>query len=202
VKGATTQTASALPVHKGSSIKPSDDPTALTQTQLTREPPSTTAASPSISQEDAIPQETEQLDRVSQTQPAKTYSSDSDLWDKALRQLQESGEHKSIVAVVELFGTCPAADHTNPECGPGSVRVLAKDIKEKMEQEINRKQHNSETYRFVEKIVSVLNKFVAVGDVAINFDPVHAASPWAAVRFVLVVSSSTVPEACCWCTSF
>ena len=202
MKGAATQTASALPVHNGSSIEPSDDPTALTQTQVTREPPSTTAASPSISQEDAIPQETEQLDRMSQTQPPKTYTSDSDLWDKALRQLQESGKHEGIVAVAGRFATNPAADHTNPERGPGSVRGLAKDIKEKMEQEINRNQHDSETYRFVEKIVSVLNEFVAVGDVAVNFDPVHAALPWAVVRFVLVVSSPTVPAACCRCTSF
>ncbi len=139
---------------------------------------------------------------MSQTQPAKTYPSDSDLWDKALRQLQESGEHKGIVAVVERFKTSSAAGNTNPQCGPGSVRGLAMDIKEKMEQEINGNQYDSETYRFVGKIVSVLKKFVAVGDVAVNFDPVHAALPWAVVRFVLVVSSSTVPAACCRCTFF
>jgi hypothetical protein len=66
---------------------------------------------------------------------------------------------------------------------------LAKDIKEEMEQEIKgQQQHDSETHHFVEKTVSVLNKFVSVGDVAVSFDPVHAALPWAAVRFVLVVS--------------
>ena len=119
-----------------------------------------------------------------------------------MRQLQESGEYKGIVAVVERFKTSSAAGNMNPQYGPGSVKGLAMDIKEKMEQEINGNQYDSETYRFVGKIVSVLKKFVAVGDVAINFDPVHAALPWAAVRFVLVVSNSTVPVACCRCTFF
>lgn len=74
---------------------------------------------------------------------------------------------------------------------------------EKMEQVINNQQHDRERAwnikicqdeysirGFVEKTVSILNKFVAVGDVAVSFDPVHAALPWAAVRFVLVVSGS------------
>src|SRR2546430_5735757 len=46
---------------------------------------STTAASPSIDQEDSVPKETKPLEHLSKAQSAKTYSSDSDLWDKALR---------------------------------------------------------------------------------------------------------------------
>ena len=37
------------------------------------------------------------------------------------------------------------------------------------------------------KIASWLQKFVEVGDAAVQFDPVHAALPWAAVRFILKV---------------
>lgn len=33
-----------------------------------------------------------------------------------------------------------------------------------------------------------VNKFKDVGDVAASYDPVHAALPWAAVRFLLEVS--------------
>lgn len=35
------------------------------------------------------------------------------------------------------------------------------------------------------KIIFWLNKFKDVGDVAVNFDPVHASLPWAGVRFLL-----------------
>lgn len=32
-----------------------------------------------------------------------------------------------------------------------------------------------------------IQKFIEVGDIAIQYDPGHAALPWAAVRFVLMV---------------
>jgi hypothetical protein len=37
------------------------------------------------------------------------------------------------------------------------------------------------------KIIGWLNKFKTVGDVVVNFDPVHASLPWAGVRFLLQV---------------
>lgn len=42
-------------------------------------------------------------------------------------------------------------------------------------------------------IVTWLTRFQGVADVAVSFDPVHAALPWAAVRFVLQV--------CCYSSS-
>lgn len=95
--------------------------------------------------------------------------------------------------VVERFVKSPATDHTDPECGPNSVKGLAK---EKMEQEIKDKKLDDETRRFIERTVSVLKKFLEVGDVAVNFDPVHVALPWAAFRFILILSS-TLRVACC-----
>jgi hypothetical protein len=38
-----------------------------------------------------------------------------------------------------------------------------------------------------EKIVLWLDTFKAIGDVVVNFDPVHAGLPWAGVRFLLQV---------------
>lgn len=38
-----------------------------------------------------------------------------------------------------------------------------------------------------EKVIFGINKFKEIGDVAVNFDPVHAALPWAGVRFLLQV---------------
>ena len=37
------------------------------------------------------------------------------------------------------------------------------------------------------KIVNCVNKFREVGDAVVQYDPTHAALPWAAVRFVLQV---------------
>ena len=38
-----------------------------------------------------------------------------------------------------------------------------------------------------EKIVVWIDKFKQIGDIAVNFDPVHASLPWAGVRFLLEV---------------
>lgn len=35
-----------------------------------------------------------------------------------------------------------------------------------------------------ERIVNWLHKFKEVGDIAVQYDPVHAALPWAGVRFL------------------
>lgn len=38
-----------------------------------------------------------------------------------------------------------------------------------------------------QKIIVWIDKFKQIGDIAVNFDPVHASLPWAAVRFMLEV---------------
>lgn len=39
----------------------------------------------------------------------------------------------------------------------------------------------------ISRIITCLRRFKEVGDIAVNFDPAHAALPWAAFRFVLEV---------------
>jgi hypothetical protein len=157
----------------------------------------TAAVLPSPDQGNASSEETKKSGQISRTQSAKASRGNGELWDKALRQLQESKKDRDIVSIVEGMAKNLADDNANAEGTPSTAKSLAEDIKQRMEQEIESQQHDSETRRYVEKTVSVLNKFVSVGDVAVNFDPVHAALPWAAVRFVLVVSSSAVPTAYC-----
>jgi hypothetical protein len=41
----------------------------------------------------------------------------------------------------------------------------------------------------LEKIVVWVNKFKEIGDLAVQYDPAHAALPWAGVRFLLQVFS-------------
>jgi len=43
------------------------------------------------------------------------------------------------------------------------------------------------------RLVSWLAKFREVGDIAMQYDPVHAALPWAGVRFILLVRSAAHP---------
>lgn len=42
-----------------------------------------------------------------------------------------------------------------------------------------------------EKIIVWIDKFKQIGDVAVNFDPIHASLPWAGIRFLLEVNSSS-----------
>ncbi|KAF5970223.1 atypical ALPHA kinase [Fusarium coicis] len=134
------------------------------------------------------------------TQPEGKPSSKSDLWDKALAHLSESEHDRDIVAIVETFAENPLGDNATANSRPSSTEDLAKDISERMVQAIQDRKHGKEQREWkvtigdkeysarglVEKTINILNKFVGVGDVAVSFDPVHAALPWAAVRFVLV----------------
>ena len=43
-----------------------------------------------------------------------------------------------------------------------------------------------------DKIVLWVNRFIAIGDSAMQYDPAHAALPWAAFRLVLQVLSLTI----------
>ena len=42
-----------------------------------------------------------------------------------------------------------------------------------------------------DRLIGWIIKFKEVGDIAMQYDPVHAALPWAGVRFILLVCSTT-----------
>ncbi len=48
----------------------------------------------------------------------------------------------------------------------------------------------------LEKVVSWINRYKAIGDVASQYDPVDAALPWAAFRFLLNVASDDIQAFC------
>lgn len=157
-----------------------------------------TAITATSSQDVPVQTETSEADTQSEGNP----SNKSDLWDKALAHLNESEYDRDIVAIVKTFAENPIGDNATDNGRPSSTQDLAKDISERMAQAIQDGQHGKEQCEWkvtigdkeysvrglVDKTVNILNKFVGVGDVAVSFDPVHAALPWAAVRFVLVVS--------------
>jgi biotin-(acetyl-CoA carboxylase) ligase len=133
------------------------------------------------------PEETDKSEKALRTESTKTSESNCELWDRALKHLQTLNEDRDIVAVIEKIAQTIASDKVMANGGPDTVKGIAKDIKEQMELRIECQEKDNDTYRFVQRTVSILNKFVSGGDVAVSFDPVHAALPWAAIRFVLVV---------------
>ncbi|RFU31703.1 hypothetical protein B7463_g4630, partial [Scytalidium lignicola] len=109
---------------------------------------------------------------------ADTSSSAKDeLWDEALRALGKSTEDGGLKAIIKEFARNDQGTTT---------KILASDIKVEMDNVIKNQQSDSSTHRVLEKTISILNRFVSVVDVAVSFDPVHAALPWAAIRTVLV----------------
>ncbi|KAI0966492.1 hypothetical protein F4678DRAFT_449592 [Xylaria arbuscula] len=108
----------------------------------------------------------------------KPYASSSDMWREALSQLDESGKHKIEKLIGELDG-----ETTN-------VKSLAVTVQEKIDAAFKAQQHDSKSERIIGSSLELVGKFLSVVDVAVSFDPVHAALPWAAVRSVLVLVTS------------
>jgi ankyrin repeat domain-containing protein 50 len=107
-----------------------------------------------------------------------------DLWFDALQTLSVDEQH----AIQNIQPT-----HTTQRPWSGRIEELVSIIRTKQD-ECERK-----SYKFcfqgkeiilrdvAEKIVFWLDKFKTVGDIVVNFDPVHASLPWAGVRFLLQV---------------
>jgi hypothetical protein len=100
------------------------------------------------------------------------------LWEKAVEALDDKDklgvhfERANKLAILE--GVLKAVDEKKQACLKGRWKYK-KDNKEI----IIRDQ--------LEKMVEWVNKFKEVGDTAIQYDPVHAALPWAGIRFFLQV---------------
>ncbi|KAF5008626.1 hypothetical protein FDECE_5106 [Fusarium decemcellulare] len=106
-----------------------------------------------------------------------------DLWNAALQSLPETSRSlllkaakQSTVAPVAtqdiVKETIRLAHEKRSECvAKGWVfRIKGKEIRPR---------------ELFDKIINWLERFVAIGDVAVSFDPAHAALPWAAIRFLL-----------------
>ena len=100
----------------------------------------------------------------------------SDLWSKAYKQLPEEYKNEldnldKLDILQKLFAIAKEAEE----------KTLAKRFKLKWgDKEIDVREK-------VEGFVDWLNKFKEIGDIVVQYDPVHAALPWAGVRFILMV---------------
>jgi hypothetical protein len=154
---------------KVSSLRPrSKSPAPTSSTSSTSQPPSpppSTKASPAVDQKVA---------------------SANRLWDNALKSLSEEEQ--------KLLSGCPK---------PDSKLNLLQDMLDATEERKSRcEEHSWKTtigndrtiilYDQAVKIVQWLNKFKTIGDVVVNYDPIHAALPWAGFRFLLEVRQNLI----------
>ncbi|RAO71367.1 uncharacterized protein BHQ10_007379 [Talaromyces amestolkiae] len=112
------------------------------------------------------------------------------LWDEAANLL--SKEDRKYLNFDDQDQTIKASKGQTPQ------RIL-EDIESQIEagkskQWRFRKSNGDEvTVReLLEKVAKWVNKFKEIGDVVVQYDPVHAALPWAALRFFLVITINDV----------
>ena len=125
--------------------------------------------------------------------PAKSISQSAadafskDLWSKASQKLSEQ-DRASILGLLppQVGGAHSGAALLDDLCALALVQ------KEKCDEKRWKFHFNGQQVILrdvAQKILYWLQKFKDVGDMAMNFDPVHTALPWAAFRFLLQVSS-------------
>lgn len=109
---------------------------------------------------------------------------DRQLWDQAAKALKEDNDSTMDLSV--LNGRVPISD-------------VQATVQETLDQCVRKRwvytKSNGEKvvlYKIFERIVKWVNKFKEVGDITMQYDPAHAALPWAAVRFLLQGAVSSV----------
>ena len=106
-----------------------------------------------------------------------SYSSDR-LWDEALQSLNEEDK-----AVLDLQSD--KIDILND-----LVRVVEEKKKIVIRKQWRFKKSNGDVIiirDLLDKVLAWVKKFKEIGDIVSQFDPAHAALPWAGVRFLLQV---------------
>lgn len=118
-----------------------------------------------------------------QTQQLSSTEQSENLWQKALDTLDEDTknylDYQNAVKRDVLAALLRTAQEKKSLC----LRKRWKFKKSNGQQVVLRD--------VVEKIIIWLDKFKAVGDMAMQYDPAHASLAWAGVRFLLRVSLSS-----------
>ncbi|KAI1281178.1 hypothetical protein F5Y07DRAFT_321402 [Xylaria sp. FL0933] len=110
------------------------------------------------------------------------YATTSALWLEALKYLKESGKGEDAQVIEDLFNKVDGG----PPKDTDTKRLATEGIQKAVEDALKEQQHDSKTARIMKQALEVVMKFVSVVDVAVSADPLHAALPWAFVRFVLM----------------
>ena len=107
------------------------------------------------------------------------HASVRDLWGLAIEKLSE--ENKLAISSIKSDSKLDILQHLR-----AAATEKQKDCEDKRwKYELNGRQI---ILRDVAgKIIAWIDKFKQIGDIAVNFDPVHASLPWAGIRFLLQV---------------
>ncbi|KAI1131627.1 WD40-repeat-containing domain protein [Nemania abortiva] len=142
-------------------------------------------ATPSTSSAPAQQTATPSMPQRSEPTSSQRDDAYDDLFREALAQLPSYEKNQHVVDNARDIAK-KIIDIKTTGDQPPTVKDLANNIKQEMDEQMKAQKYESRIGGFADKTVSILNKFVSVGDVVASFDPMHAALPWAAVRFVLV----------------
>ena len=119
-------------------------------------------------------------DNTSSLFHTKTISAPADqLWSRAIGQLNEQDRQYVNFAQSEKIGAVQ-----------GILSIVESQKQRSVRKQWHINRDNKEPFIFREKlgkIASYIIKFKEIGDVLTQYDPAHAAIPWAAVRFTLQV---------------
>jgi hypothetical protein len=121
------------------------------------------------------------------TQPQSASISPPDLWDAALQKLSIDDQE----AIQKLQPNSSTQQPMSEKID--ELRVLTSIVQDKCKAKAYKFRFRGKDIivrDIAGKIIFWLNKFKEVGDIAVNFDPVHASLPWAGVRFLLQVCQS------------
>ncbi len=88
-----------------------------------------------------------------------------------------SSAASAVVGVVDIQKLCLLAEAKREQCDQGRWKFTFRGRELVLRDK-------------AEKVIAWLDKFKQVGDVAVNYDPQHAALPWAGVRLLLEVRLS------------
>ncbi len=129
--------------------------------------------------------------------PTSASAAARDLWAHALQGLS-AGERAKLLDGLNSAPSVAASSRgpAGSQTMPGLLEQL-RHVAERKRAECDEKRWrfelNGRTYILrdvASKVIEWVNLFKQVGDVAVQYDPGHAALPWAGVRFLLEVCSS------------
>ncbi|KAF8246975.1 hypothetical protein K440DRAFT_661713 [Wilcoxina mikolae CBS 423.85] len=138
----------------------------------------TMAASTSISE---IP--------LNETNKSPVFTKSTSLWEKAWHKLSTSKilseKDKSLFV---LHSTSAEINHLDYLEELLDATKASRDLCQKNRLVFEFGKKSIVVSEVTDKLVSWIEKFKAVGDTIVQFDPTHAALPWAAVRFILQIA--------------
>lgn len=111
------------------------------------------------------------------------------LWKRALNELSSAERAILKESGIEAEIQTSTGILTSESVGAEMTRILSADERQSWKIEV--RGHELQLRDIVGKILRWVDKFKAIGDIVVQYDPVHAALPWAAFRFLLQVRKTS-----------